>query len=106
MSKPIFDPVISVFVKGDSKIHENGIFYKVSYGYENENDNPIFKIQMAYNRRVKGRQAPSYTTNDFKLLAKLQPVLKAKFDDMDKRLRRIVYIYDLDNNSLRPEDSK
>lgn len=106
MSKPVFEPVISVYIKGDSKIHGNGIFYKVSYGYENENDNPIFKIQMAYDRRVKGRQAPSYTSDDFKLLAKLQPVLKAKFDGMDKRLRRTVYIYDLDNNTLRPEDPK
>lgn len=91
MSNRVFDPVVSTFLKTDGKNHSETIQFKLSYGFELENyENPVFKVQMCNGEKVKGRQAPSYSDNDFDRIVSLKSKLRAEFESMDHRLRDVV----------------
>lgn len=84
----VFEPVISTYLLTDGKNHDDVIEYKLSYGFENENyKNPIFKVQMIGEGKIKGRQAPSYSDGDFDKIISIRPILKKEFTNMDNRIR-------------------
>jgi len=84
--KWIFEPIISTFLKTDEKNHGNTVEFKISYGIELENPNPIF-IQMLEDGKIKGRQAPSFSDNDFEKIIEIRKVLKSEFEVLDIRVR-------------------
>lgn len=86
MTEQVFKPSVSVYIP-TSKIHDDNIFYKASYGYENPNPAElVFKVQMSEGTNVKGRQAPTYTDTDF------DRVFKAK--------KRLKYVLDMGTETL------
>ncbi|GGD03587.1 hypothetical protein [Enterococcus wangshanyuanii] len=87
--KRVFEPVVTTTIAADRANHAEGIFFKVSYGFELDNPNAVFKVQMVGDGYVKGRQAPSYGDNDFDKIIKVREILKQRFENMDKRLRDI-----------------
>ncbi len=91
--KRIFEPVVSTFVTTDGVNHSNDVEFKVSYGYELENPNPVFKVQMAQGNLLKGRQAPSYSDYDFDKIIEIRKKLKKVFENTDKRVRDKVISY-------------
>ena len=100
MSKRIFEPVISTFLVTDQLNHDPNVEFKISYGFELENPNPIFKVQVVGDGFIKGRQAPSYSDSDFDKIINIRSILKEEFDSMDRRLRdQTISINDLSNDS-------
>mgnify|MGYP003587433941 CR=1 FL=1 len=87
MTKRIFEPVISTFLTTDGVNHDSSVEFKISYGYELENPNAVFKVQMVGNGYIKGRQAPSYSDNKIKKIIVIKDKLKSEFNSMDKRIR-------------------
>jgi len=86
----VFEPVISTFLLTDGRNHDDVIEFKLSYGFENANySNPIFKVQMVGEGKIKGRQAPSYSDHDFDEIIVLRKQLKKEFENIDHRLRDI-----------------
>ena len=94
----IFEPVVSVMMKADTKNHDDDVEYKISYGFELQNVNPVFKVQMVQGNLLKGRQAPSYSDADFDKIVKIRELLRKEFEGMDKRLRDIPS--NIDPNSI------
>jgi len=88
--KRVFEPVVSTFMTTDGVNHSSDVRFKISYGFELENPNPIFKIQMVQGDLLKGRQAPSYSNNDFKKIIQIEERLKNAFDETDKRERDLI----------------
>lgn len=82
MAKRIFQPVVSTFLKTDGVNHGDTIEFKISYGFELENPNPVFKVQMVGDGYIKGRQAPSYSDNDFDKIIQIRTVLKQYYQDL------------------------
>lgn len=81
MTEPIFKPGVSIFFDADPIYHgPNNKKFKVSYGTENNKSNVLLlKVQMfdVHLNRIQGRQAPSYTINDFNNLQKAKKQLDA-----------------------------
>lgn len=96
--KRIFEPVVYVMMKADTKNHDDDVEFKISYGFELENVNPVFKVQMVQGNLLKGRQAPSYNDVDFDKIVKIRELLREEFEGLDKRLRDIKS--DIDPNSI------
>ena len=44
--KRIFEPVVYTVIATDGLNHSEDVRFKISYGYELENPNPVFKVQM------------------------------------------------------------
>jgi len=55
--KRIFEPVVYTVIATDGLNHSEDVRFKISYGYELENPNPVFKVQMIQGTLLKGRQA-------------------------------------------------
>jgi len=89
--KRIFEPVVYTIIATDGLNHSEEVRFKVSYGYELENPNPVFKVQMIQGSLLKGRQAPSYSDNDLDRIIKLREKLREKFDLANKLARDIEY---------------
>lgn len=87
MAQRIFEPVVSTFLITDGVNHGEDIEFKISYGFELKNPNPVFKIQMVGGGYIKGRQAPSYSDNDFDKIIQIRTVLKKYFQDLDPKSR-------------------
>ena len=87
MARRVFEPVVSTFLKTDEVNHGESIEFKISYGFELNNPNPVFKIQMVGEGYIKGRQAPSYSDNDFDKIIQIRTVLKTYFQNLDPKLR-------------------
>jgi len=83
----IFQPVVSTYLQTDGANHDETIEFKLSYGYESQNPNPVFKVQMVGDGKIKGRQAPSYSDNDFDKIVDIKSKLKEEFYKTDKRVR-------------------
>ncbi|KRN98729.1 hypothetical protein [Companilactobacillus kimchiensis] len=83
----VFQPVIATYLQTDGANHSDTIEFKISYGYEIENPNPVFKVQMVGDGKIKGRQAPSYSDGDFDKIVEIKSQLKKEFDKTDKRVR-------------------
>lgn len=91
MSRRVFQPIVSVFLEATAPVHDESIQYKLSYGYENDfQEDVVFKVQMVGNKKIKGRQAPSYPEGDFEKIVEIQKLLKQELDKMDKRLRDVI----------------
>jgi hypothetical protein len=87
MAQRIFEPVISTFLKTDGVNHGKDIEFKISYGFELKNPHPIFKVQMVGGGYIKGRQAPSYSDDDFDKIIQIRTILKSYFQNLDPKLR-------------------
>lgn len=97
--KRVFEPVVSTFMATDGVNHAPDVLFKISYGFELENPNPVFKVQMVQGDLLKGRQAPSYSDHDFEKIVQVRESLKQVFDETDKRKRdRIIAVEDLLND--------
>ncbi|WP_251913410.1 hypothetical protein [Lactiplantibacillus plantarum] len=93
----VFDPVVSTFFLSEAKNHNDSTEFKLSYGYENNCQDPIFKVQIIDGGKIKGRQAPSYSDHDFDEIIYLRKQLKAEFEKTDHRLRDIGF--EVENHS-------
>lgn len=82
--KRVFEPVVFTLITTDGLNHSEDVRFKVSYGYELENPNPVFKVQMVQGNLLKGRQAPSYSDNDLDKIMVIREKLKEKFDTTNK----------------------
>ncbi|MDT2525910.1 hypothetical protein P7H46_13895 [Enterococcus pseudoavium] len=89
--KRIFEPVVYTVIATDGLNHSEDVRFKISYGYELENPNPVFKVQMIQGTLLKGRQAPSYSDHDLDRIMKIREKLKEKFDLANKLARDIEY---------------
>ena len=89
--KRIFEPVVYTVIATDGLNHSEDVRFKISYGYELENPNPVFKVQMIQGTLLKGRQAPSYSDHDLDRLMTIREKLKEKFDLANKLARDIEY---------------
>ena len=89
--KRIFEPVVYTVIATDGLNHSEDVRFKISYGYELENPNPVFKVQMIQGTLLKGRQAPSYSDHDLDRIMTIREKLKEKFDIANKLARDIEY---------------
>ncbi len=89
--KRIFEPVVYTVIATDGLNHSEDVRFKISYGYELENPNPVFKVQMIQGTLLKGRQAPSYSHHDLDRIMTIREKLKEKFDLANKLARDIEY---------------
>ena len=89
--KRIFEPVVYTVIATDGLNHSEDVRFKISYGYELENPNPVFKVQMIQGTLLKGRQAPSYSDHDLDRIMTIREKLKEKFDLANKLARDIEY---------------
>ena len=89
--KRIFEPVVYTVIATDGLNHSEDVRFKISYGYELENPNPVFKVQMIQGMLLKGRQAPSYSDHDLDRIMTIREKLKEKFDLANKLARDIEY---------------
>ncbi|MFI3686030.1 hypothetical protein VBH15_13805 [Vagococcus fluvialis] len=89
--KRIFEPVVYTVIATDGLNHSEDVRFKISYGYELENPNPVFKVQMIQGTLLKGRQAPSYSDHDLDRIMTIREKLKEKFDLTNKLARDIEY---------------
>jgi len=89
--KRIFEPVVYTVIATDGLNHSEDVRFKLSYGYELENPNPVFKVQMIQGTLLKGRQAPSYSDHDLDRIMTIREKLKEKFDLTNKLARDIEY---------------
>ena len=89
--KRIFEPVVYTVIATDGLNHSEDVRFKISYGYELENPNPVFKVQMIQRTLLKGRQAPSYSDHDLDRIMTIREKLKEKFDLANKLARDIEY---------------
>ena len=89
--KRIFEPVVYTVIATDGLNHSEDVRFKISYGYELENPNPVFKVQMIQGTLLKGRQAPSYSDHDLDKIMTIREKLKEKFDLANKLARDIEY---------------
>ena len=89
--KRIFEPVVYTVIATDGLNHPEDVRFKISYGYELENPNPVFKVQMIQGTLLKGRQAPSYSDHDLDRIMTIREKLKEKFDLANKLARDIEY---------------
>ena len=89
--KRIFEPVVYTVIATDGLNHSEDVRFKISYDYELENPNPVFKVQMIQGTLLKGRQAPSYSDHDLDRIMKIREKLKEKFDLANKLARDIEY---------------
>ena len=89
--KRIFEPVVYTVIATDGLNHSEDVKFKISYGYELENPNPVFKVQMIQGTLLKGRQAPSYSDHDLDRIMTIREKLKEKFDLANKLARDIEY---------------
>jgi len=89
--KRIFEPVVYTVIATDGLNHSEDVRFKLSYGYELENPNPVFKVQMIQGTLLKGRQAPSYSDHDLDRIMTIREKLKEKFDLTNKFSRDIEY---------------
>lgn len=89
--KRIFEPVVYTVIATDGLNHSEDVRFKISYGYELENPNPVFKVQMIQGTLLKGRQAPSYSDHDLDRIMTIRKKLKEKFDLANKLARDIEY---------------
>ncbi|MDT2832349.1 hypothetical protein P7H62_15295 [Vagococcus carniphilus] len=89
--KRIFEPVVYTVIATDGLNHSEDVRFKISYGYELENPNPVFKVQMIQGTLLKGRQAPSYSDHDLDRIMIIREKLKEKFDLTNKLARDIEY---------------
>mgnify|MGYP007017073881 FL=1 len=87
--KRIFEPVVYTVIATDGLNHSEDVRFKISYGYELENPNPVFKVQMIQGTLLKGRQAPSYSDHDLDRIMTIREKLKEKFDLANKLARDI-----------------
>ena len=85
--KRIFEPVVYTVIATDGLNHSEDVRFKISYGYELENPNPVFKVQMIQGTLLKGRQAPSYSDHDLDRDHDNKGKLKEKFDLANKLAR-------------------
>ena len=85
--KRIFEPVVYTVIATDGLNHSEDVRFKISYGYELENPNPVFKVQMIQGTLLKGRQAPSYSDHDLDRIMTIREKLKEKFDLANKLAR-------------------
>ena len=89
--KRIFEPDVYTVIATDGLNHSEDVRFKISYGYELENPNPVFKVQMIQGTLLKGRQAPSYSDHDLDRIMTIREKLKEKFDLANKLARDIEY---------------
>lgn len=89
--KRIFEPVVYTVIATDGLNHSEDVRFKISYGYELDNPNPVFKVQMIQGTLLKGRQAPSYSDHDLDRIMTIREKLKEKFDLANKLARDIEY---------------
>lgn len=89
--KRVFEPVVYTVIETDGLNHSEDVRFKISYGYELENPNPVFKVQMIQGALLKGRQAPSYSDQDLDRVMIIRKKLKEKFDLTDKLARDIEF---------------
>ena len=89
--KRIFEPVVYTVIATDGLNHSEDVRFKISYGYELENPNPVFKVQIIQGTLLKGRQAPSYSDHDLDRIMTIREKLKEKFDLANKLARDIEY---------------
>ena len=89
--KRIFEPVVYTVIATDGLNHSEDVRFKISYGYELENPNPVFKVQMIQGTLLKGRQAPSYSDHDLDRIMTIREKLKEKYDLANKLARDIEY---------------
>ena len=89
--KRIFEPVVYTVIATDGLNHSEDVRFKISYGYDLENPNPVFKVQMIQGTLLKGRQAPSYSDHDLDRIMTIREKLKEKFDLANKLARDIEY---------------
>ena len=84
----IFEPVIFTLLRTDGNNHADDIEFKVSYGYELKNyEHPVFKVQMVGAGYIKGRQAPTYSDDDFDKIIQIRNILKEKFYNYSPEIR-------------------
>ena len=89
--KRIFEPVVYTVIATDGLNHSEDVRFKISYGYELENPNPVFKVQMIQGTLLKGRQAPSYSDHDLDRIMTIREKLKETFDLANILARDIEY---------------
>ena len=89
--KRIFEPVVYTVIATDGLNNSEDVRFKISYGYELENPNPVFKVQMIQGTLLKGRQAPSYSDHDLDRIMTIREKLKEKFDLANNLARDIEY---------------
>lgn len=89
--KRVFEPVVYTIIETDGRNHSEDVRFKISYGYELENPNPVFKVQMIQGTLLKGRQAPSYSDHDLDRIMIIREKLKEKFSVTDLTQRDIEY---------------